>query len=42
MAEYPKEKGYRIAWVLDHSSFHSAYSDDALNAYKMIVKLRGK
>jgi len=44
MAEfkYPKEKGYRIAWVLDHSSCHGAYSDDALNAYKMNAKPGGK
>jgi len=34
MAEfkYPKEKGYRIALVFDHSSCHGAYSDNALNA----------
>jgi len=44
MAEfkYPKEKGYRIAWVFDHSNCHGAYIDDALNAYKMNAKPMGK
>ena len=33
--KYPREKGYRLAFIFDHSSCHGAYADDALNAYKM-------
>ena len=27
--KYPREKGYRIAWIFDHSSCYGAYSEDA-------------
>ena len=39
---YPKEQGYRIVWIFDHSSCHGAFAKDALNAYKMNVKPGGK
>ena len=40
--KYPRENGYRVIWIFDHSSCHGAYSDDALNAYKMNAKPGGK
>ena len=40
--KYPREKGYKVAWIFDHSSCHGAYADDALNAYKMNAKPGGK
>ena len=40
--KYPKEDGYKIVWVFDHSSCHGAYSEDSLNAYKMNAKPGGK
>ena len=40
--KYPKEKGYRIAWVFDHSSCHGTYNDNALVAYKINAKRGGK
>lgn len=44
MAEfkYPKEDGWRIVWVFDHSSCHAAMADDALDASKMNVNPGGK
>ena len=44
LAEYkfPKEDGYKVIWIFDHSSCHGAYSEDSLNAYKMNAKLGGK
>ena len=40
--KYPRDQGYRLVWIFDHSSCHGAYADDALNAYKMNVKPGGK
>ena len=40
--KYPRDQGYRLVWIFDHSSGHGAYADDALNAYKMNVKPGGK
>ena len=40
--KYPREKGYKVTWIFDHSSCHGAYADDALNAYKMNAKPGGK
>ena len=40
--KYPREKGYRIVWIFDHSSCHGAYAEDALNAHKMNAKPGGK
>ena len=30
--KYPKDDGYRVVGIFDHSSCHGAYSDDDLNA----------
>ena len=40
--KYPKNDGYRVVWIFDHSSCHGAYSKDSLNAYKMNTKPGGK
>ena len=40
--KYPREEGYRLVWIFDHSSCHGAYAEDALNAYKMNMKPGGK
>ena len=40
--KYPKDKGFRHCWVFDHSSCHSARSDDALDVSRMNVKPGGK
>ena len=39
--KYPKEEGYRLYWVFDQSSCHTAFSDDALNASRMNMKPGG-
>jgi len=41
-AKYPKEQGYRLFWVFDQSSCHSAFSEDALNVNKMNANPGGK
>ena len=40
--KYPREEGFRLVWIFDHSSCHGAFADDALNAYKMNAKPGGK
>ena len=40
--KYPREEGYRLVFIFDHSSCHGAYADDALNANKMNMKPGGK
>ena len=40
--KYPKDKGYRVAWVFDNSSCHNAYSENALVAANMNAKPGGK
>lgn len=40
--KYPREHGYRLIWIFDHSSCHGAFSPDALNAYHMNAKPGGK
>ena len=40
--KYPRDKGYKVCFVFDHSSCHGTYADDALNASKMNLKLGGK
>ena len=40
--KYPREDGYKVVWVFDHSSCHGAYAEDALNASKMNAKPGGK
>lgn len=34
-AKYPKEDGWRIVWIFDHSSCHAAMPDNALDVSKM-------
>ena len=33
--KYLKEEGWRHVWVFDHSSYHAAMADDALDVNKM-------
>ena len=33
--KYPKE-GYHVVFILDHSSCHTTFADNALNAYKCV------
>ena len=40
--KYPREQGYKVVWVFDHSSCHGAYADDALIASRMNAKPGGK
>ena len=40
--KYPRDQGYRLMWIFDHSSCHGAYAEDALNALKMNMKPGGK
>ena len=35
--KYPREKGFRIVWIFDHSSCHAAMPEDALDVSKMNV-----
>ena len=40
-AKFPKHEGYRLYWIFDHSSCHTAYADDSLNASEMNAKPGG-
>ena len=40
--KYPKEEGWKIVWIFDHSSCHAAMPDDALDVSKMNVNPGGK
>lgn len=40
--KYPKEDGWRVVWIFDHSSCHAAMPDDALDVGKMNVNPGGK
>ena len=40
--KYPREEGWRVVWLFDHSSCHAAMPDDALDASKMNVNPGGK
>ena len=41
--KYPRDQGYKVVWIFDHSSCHGAYGDDdALLASRMNAKLGGK
>ena len=40
--KYPREKGFRIVWIFDHSSCHAAMPEDALDVSKMNVSSGGK
>ena len=41
-AKYPREDGWRVVWIFDHSSCHAAMPDDALDVSKMNVNPGGK
>lgn len=40
--KYPKEDGWRLVWIFDHSSCHAAMAEDSLDVNKMNVKPGGK
>ena len=40
--KYPRNDGYRVMWLFDHSSCHNAYANNALNAAHMNAKPGGK
>ena len=40
--KYPRDQGYKVVWIFDHSSSHGAYGDDALLASRMNAKPGGK
>ena len=33
-AEYPRDEGWRLVWIFDHSSCHAAMPKDALDVYR--------
>lgn len=37
--KYPRDQGYKLVWLFDHSSCHGAYTK---NAFKMNMKPGGK
>lgn len=40
--KYPREEGWSVVWLFDHSSYHAAMPDDALDAPIMNVNPGGK
>ena len=40
--KYPKRDGWRVVWIFDHSSCHSAMAADSLDVTYMNVKPGGK
>ena len=40
--KYPSADNWKIIWIFDHSSCHTAMADDALDASKKNVKPGGK
>ena len=42
MCKYPREQGYKVVWVFDHSSCHGAYTKDVLIANRINAKPGGK
>ena len=40
--KFPREAGWRVVWMFDHSSCHAAMPDDARDASKMNVNPGGK
>lgn len=40
--KYPKENGWRVVWIFDHSSCHAAMPEDGLDVSKMNVNPGGK
>lgn len=41
-AKYPRDEGWRLVWIFDHSSCHAAMPEDALDVHKMNVNPGGK
>ena len=39
VAKYPKEDGWRLVWIFDHSSCHAATPEDASDVNKMNIIL---
>ena len=39
--KYPKNDGWRLVWIFDHSSCHGAMAEDALDVAKMNVRPGG-
>ena len=35
--KYPAREGYKLVWIFDHNSCHTAMAEDALDATKMNV-----
>ena len=40
--KYPREEGWRVVWIFDHSSCHAAMPEDGLDVTKMNVNPGGK
>ena len=40
--KYPRNEGYRVCFVFDHSSCHGTYAEDALDASKISMKPGGR
>ena len=40
--KYPKDEGWKVVWVFDHSSCHAAMPDNTLDVSKMNVNPGGK
>ena len=41
-AKYPRDEGWRLVWIFDHSSCHTAMPEDALDVHKMNANPGGK
>ena len=41
-AKFPKEDGWRIVWIFDHRSCHTAMPDDSLDVTQMNVNPGGR
>ena len=39
--KFPKDEGYRLYWIFDHSSCHTAYAYNSLNTSKINAKRGG-
>ena len=39
--KYPKNDGWRLVWIFDHSSCHGAMAEDALDVTKMNMRPGG-
>lgn len=41
-AKYPRDQGYRLFWLFDQSTCHTAYAENCLNANRMNAKAGGQ